>query len=310
MTTILPPSIQNPQSLPNTPGLEIPGAFPHEHTATTRQRPLSDSNRPQPTSLPSTEKEGAGPGEHYGGVGPLPGSLSETSVAKLPEERASEAKAASAPPSRSKEVFADTDRGGVVAPADLFAAKVPDERAGEVEADSASASRSKDPFADTHRGDDPSESVAPAVVPVGSNVSDELAGEGKADSESAPFADSNRGDDPREVIAPTVDPVGSKVPDERPGEGKADSESASKSKELAADTSLGAAAAGSSVAPGKTDRIRPTESQGSPDEAVGKQIPTAQRAESSVSRSSLNDRSSFGTLTALCAGLHRCGHSR
>jgi hypothetical protein len=183
---------------------------------------------------------------------------------------------------------------------------VPDERAGEGEADSASASRSKDPFADTYRADDPREAIAPAVVPVGSNVSDKLAGEGKADSESAskskePFADTDRGDDPREAISPTVDPVGSKVPDERPGEGKADSESASKSKEFAADTSLGAAAAaaGSSVAPGKTDRIRPTEPQGSPDEAVGKQIPTAQRAESSV-ESLLSDRSSFGPLTVLC----------
>jgi hypothetical protein len=33
------------------------------------------------------EKEGVKPGEHYDGVGPLPGSISETSVAKLPEER-------------------------------------------------------------------------------------------------------------------------------------------------------------------------------------------------------------------------------
>jgi hypothetical protein len=39
------------------------------------------------TSLPSTEKEGVLPGEHYDGVGPLPGSISETSVAKLPDER-------------------------------------------------------------------------------------------------------------------------------------------------------------------------------------------------------------------------------
>jgi len=37
--------------------------------------------------LPSTEKEGVKPGEHYDGVGPLPGSISETSVAKLPDER-------------------------------------------------------------------------------------------------------------------------------------------------------------------------------------------------------------------------------
>lgn len=37
--------------------------------------------------MPSTEKEGIRPGEHYDGVGPLPGSISETSVAKLPDER-------------------------------------------------------------------------------------------------------------------------------------------------------------------------------------------------------------------------------
>jgi len=37
--------------------------------------------------LPSSEKEGIKPGEHYDGVGPLPGSISETSVAKLPDER-------------------------------------------------------------------------------------------------------------------------------------------------------------------------------------------------------------------------------
>ena len=37
--------------------------------------------------MPSTEKEGTKPGEHYDGVGPLPGSISETSVAKLPDER-------------------------------------------------------------------------------------------------------------------------------------------------------------------------------------------------------------------------------
>lgn len=37
--------------------------------------------------MPSSEKEGIKPGEHYDGVGPLPGSISETSVAKLPDER-------------------------------------------------------------------------------------------------------------------------------------------------------------------------------------------------------------------------------
>lgn len=33
------------------------------------------------------EREGVKPGEHHDGVGPLPGSISETSVAKLPDER-------------------------------------------------------------------------------------------------------------------------------------------------------------------------------------------------------------------------------
>ena len=37
--------------------------------------------------MPSTEREGVKPGEHHDGVGPLPGSISETSVAKLPDER-------------------------------------------------------------------------------------------------------------------------------------------------------------------------------------------------------------------------------
>jgi hypothetical protein len=39
------------------------------------------------TSLPSTELKGAIPGEHVGGVGALPGSLNQSSVALLPEER-------------------------------------------------------------------------------------------------------------------------------------------------------------------------------------------------------------------------------
>ena len=84
-------------------------------------------------------------------------------------------------------IFADTDRGDVVVPGDLYAdnLKVLDERAGEGDADSASASRSKDPFADRDHGDNPREAIAPAVVPVDSNVSDECAGKGKADSESA-----------------------------------------------------------------------------------------------------------------------------
>jgi hypothetical protein len=40
------------------------------------------------TSLPSRERTGVQPYEHHNGVGPLPGTSSETSVAKLPDERA------------------------------------------------------------------------------------------------------------------------------------------------------------------------------------------------------------------------------
>ncbi|KAG2139802.1 uncharacterized protein EDB93DRAFT_1089992 [Suillus bovinus] len=40
------------------------------------------------TSLPSSELKGAQPHEHVGGVGSLPGTISESSVALLPDERA------------------------------------------------------------------------------------------------------------------------------------------------------------------------------------------------------------------------------
>ncbi|KAH9036208.1 hypothetical protein EDB85DRAFT_805792 [Lactarius pseudohatsudake] len=161
MTTTLPS--QNHHESPSTPGLEIPGAFPREHTSTTRQRPLSDlADRPQPISLPSTEREGTHPGEHCGGVGSLPGTISETSVAKLPDERASEGKAAPAPPSRLKELTIDTGHGDeAVVPANSSVAKVPDERASEGRAASEPASRPKELVADT--GDDAREDVvAPA----------------------------------------------------------------------------------------------------------------------------------------------------
>ena len=38
------------------------------------------------TSLPTTEYGGAGPHEHIGGVGSLPGPMNEQGVAKLPDE--------------------------------------------------------------------------------------------------------------------------------------------------------------------------------------------------------------------------------
>lgn len=210
-------SIQNPHettSVQSTPGFEIPGAYPREHTGTTRQRPLSGSrrasDRPQPISLPSTEKEGTHPGEHCGGVGPLPGSISETSVAKLPDERASEGKAASAPASRSKELSVDTDRGGdpgeavaaAAAPASSSVAQVPDERAGEGEGKDApeSASRSKELAADTGRGDDAREGVAAAGVSSGAPV---------VTSQDSPV----RKTDPQ-----GPDAVGEQVPEERRAE--------------------------------------------------------------------------------------------
>jgi len=159
MTTVVPYPNET-TSVPSTPGYEVPGAYPREHT---RQHPLSDSrrasDRPQPISLPSTEKEGSHPGDHCGGVGPLPGNISETSVAKLPDERASEGKAVYAPPSRTKEITADTDPSEAVAAAvdpasSSPVAEVPDEPAGdEGEAASESALRSEELTTDTGRGD-------------------------------------------------------------------------------------------------------------------------------------------------------------
>jgi hypothetical protein len=47
----------------------------------------SEHDRQHTTSLPSTELAGARAGEHVDGVGALPGSLNQSSVALLPEER-------------------------------------------------------------------------------------------------------------------------------------------------------------------------------------------------------------------------------
>ncbi|CAE6424377.1 unnamed protein product [Rhizoctonia solani] len=49
------------------------------------------------TSLPSEEYEGTQPGEKCGGVGSLPGHLSESSVALLPDEREAQAKESAEP---------------------------------------------------------------------------------------------------------------------------------------------------------------------------------------------------------------------
>jgi len=93
-----------PHAVVSTPSthLEIPGAYPHETSSPSSKQNASETSRGQSyfpnkpatyllgskrTSLPSADKEGVLPGEHYDGVGPLPGSISETSVAKLPDER-------------------------------------------------------------------------------------------------------------------------------------------------------------------------------------------------------------------------------
>ncbi|TFY67831.1 hypothetical protein EVJ58_g1393, partial [Rhodofomes roseus] len=47
----------------------------------------SAADHPHETSLPSTETTGALPQEHVGGAGALPGSVRETAVTKLPDER-------------------------------------------------------------------------------------------------------------------------------------------------------------------------------------------------------------------------------
>ncbi|KAG0701656.1 hypothetical protein DFH29DRAFT_925718 [Suillus ampliporus] len=48
----------------------------------------TQSDQQLSTSLPSSELKGAQPREHVGGVGSLPGNISESSVALLPDERA------------------------------------------------------------------------------------------------------------------------------------------------------------------------------------------------------------------------------
>ncbi|KAI0282765.1 hypothetical protein BGY98DRAFT_58639 [Russula aff. rugulosa BPL654] len=110
-TNTLPPVPQlQPQAAGSTPSpnYEIPGAFPHDTSQPSPRQNTSEASRGQAgqllgarrTSLPSTEREGVKPGEHYDGVGPLPGSISETSVAKLPDERMQAAREADQPTQR------------------------------------------------------------------------------------------------------------------------------------------------------------------------------------------------------------------
>ncbi|KAI9510313.1 hypothetical protein F5148DRAFT_1337750 [Russula earlei] len=160
---------QAPPSLPSTPGLDIPGAFPREDSASfaveSRPAPRQKSSQTSRArsylppgvasylsgakafSLPSTEKEGVMPGEHHDGVGPLPGSISETSVAKLPDERfesagqpgpsvhplATGVAAPSLPSQETEGVRPGERHGGVDLPlpsssSETSVAKLPDER--------------------------------------------------------------------------------------------------------------------------------------------------------------------------------------
>lgn len=93
------------------------------------------------------EREGVKPGEHHDGVGPLPGSISETSVAKLPDERMQPAREANQPtqkraegagtislPSREREGVQPYEHHNGVGPlpgtsSETSVAKLPDERA-------------------------------------------------------------------------------------------------------------------------------------------------------------------------------------
>ena len=94
--------------------------LPRKHAAAIRQRPLSDSHHQQMISLPSPEKEGTCPGPR-GALWwrrPTPWFHQQDfrrQPARRAKERGSRPKAVSAPSSRSKDFFADTDRGDVVA---------------------------------------------------------------------------------------------------------------------------------------------------------------------------------------------------
>ncbi|KAI0302425.1 hypothetical protein B0F90DRAFT_1667612 [Multifurca ochricompacta] len=165
---------QAASSIPSTPGFDIPGAYPREEkglsaelSGSTAKQSAFDTTRSRlpaglasylpsarATSLPSTEKEGAKPGEHYDGVGPLPGSISETSVAKLPDERASatldeqpkrdrpahplatRVAAASLPSQETAGVQPQEHHGGVGSlpgsGSETFVEKLPDERTGAI----------------------------------------------------------------------------------------------------------------------------------------------------------------------------------
>jgi hypothetical protein len=198
-TNTLPPATQlQPQATASTPSthLDIPGAYPRETSRPAPRQNTTETSRapyvctaypigrkekdparlnPTPvgakrTSLPSTEKEGVKPGEHYDGVGPLPGSISETSVAKLPDERlqsareadqsadkhAVEASSASLPSQDTKGVQPYEHHGGVGplpgTSSEPSVAILPDERVGEASEERSGAApgtRSREPASDT-----------------------------------------------------------------------------------------------------------------------------------------------------------------
>ncbi|KAF8483848.1 hypothetical protein DFH94DRAFT_690307 [Russula ochroleuca] len=185
-TNTLPATQLQSQATASTPSthLEIPGAYPRETSQPTPRQNTSETSRGQSyfptkpasyvctkrTSLPSTEKEGVKPGEHYDGVGPLPGSISETSVAKLPDERvqsareadqsadkhAVEASSTSLPSQETKGVRPYEHHGGVGplpgTSSEASVAKLPDERAGvtsEERSGEALGTGSREPASDT-----------------------------------------------------------------------------------------------------------------------------------------------------------------
>ncbi|KAG9104662.1 hypothetical protein FRC06_000426, partial [Ceratobasidium sp. 370] len=103
----------------NAVGIETPSSTLHGLAENTKIK----------ASMPSSEKTGAAPGEHVGGVGALPGNASEEGVARLPAERTSV-------PSREYEGAYPGERtGGVGALPGNFnesgVALLPDERAAE-----------------------------------------------------------------------------------------------------------------------------------------------------------------------------------
>ncbi|KAG8717671.1 hypothetical protein FRC08_006991 [Ceratobasidium sp. 394] len=127
----------------NAVGIETPSSTLHGLAENTKIK----------ASMPSSEKTGAAPGEHVGGVGALPGNASEEGVARLPAERTSM-------PSQEYEGAYPGEKtgGGVGALPGKFnesgVALLPDERAAEAKAGVESSA-----YAATHpKSEDPNRS--------------------------------------------------------------------------------------------------------------------------------------------------------